>query len=203
MQEAEGFLSKDCSIFPLNEEILSQCQPFSCGDKDLDDFFLNDAAKFNRQLLGKSFCFRLKADLSVIVCAFTLSTSSIDGKNLPGSRRRKLTENIPHEKSLSSYPAALIGRLGVNKDFRKKRIGKELIENVIKPIFRDFQIGCRYLTVDAYNNDAVLKFYESSGFRVIFSTEKQEKEYIGLSEELALQTRTMYFDLIRLFDKSD
>jgi hypothetical protein len=33
-----GFLLDKCSVFPNAGEILKQCRPFSCGDKDLDDF---------------------------------------------------------------------------------------------------------------------------------------------------------------------
>jgi GNAT superfamily N-acetyltransferase len=178
--------------------VVSTCKPFTCGDKDLDDFFLNNTGNFDRQLLGKSFCYRLEKDPSVIVCAYTLSTSSVDARHLPRSRRDKLTEHVPHEKTLSSYPAALIGRLGVSVDFRGKGIGTELIENTIKPTFENFPIGCRFLTVDAYNNPAVMKFYEENGFKPLFSTEKQEKEHIGMSPEGELKTRLMFFDLIRL-----
>ena len=156
------FLATNCFHSPLNNEVIAACQPFSCGDKDLDDFFHNDA------------------------------------RHLPRSRRDKLTKHVPHEKTLSSYPAALIGRLGVNVNFRGKGIGTELIENTIKPIFEDFSIGCRYLTVDAYNNPSVLKFYESNGFKPLFSSEKQEKEHIGQAIDRELKTRMMFFDLIRL-----
>ena len=58
--------------------------------------------------------------------------------------------------------------------------------------------ACRYLTVDAYNNESTLKFYEKNGFKTIFSTDKQEKEYIGLPPERDLKTRLMYFDLLPL-----
>jgi GNAT superfamily N-acetyltransferase len=192
-----------CSLFPLNNETWTKCRPFSCGDKDLDDFFLNNADNYNRQLLGKSFCYCLNEDPSVIVCAFTLSTSSIETKNLPGSRRRKLTENIPHEKSLSSYPSVLIGRLGVNKEYGKKGIGSELLEFITNLATHPSNwFGCRYLTVDAYNNESTKKYYESNGFQTLFSTEKQEKDSIGLPDEKELKTRLMYFDLIRLLDHS-
>jgi hypothetical protein len=107
-----SFLLEICDIFPYTDEMLMKSQPFSCGDKDLDNFFFHDAFKYERQLLGKSFCFRLKNNNTVIISVFTLSNSSIDARNLPNNRKRKLTENIPHEKSLSSYPAVLIGRLG-------------------------------------------------------------------------------------------
>ena len=73
-------------MFPYAGEMLKQSQSFSCGDKDLDDFFLHDAAKYEWQLLGKSYCFCLKSDNSVVVCAFTLSNSNIDARNLPNNR---------------------------------------------------------------------------------------------------------------------
>jgi len=124
----------------------------------------------------------------------------LTGRNLPNSRKKKLTANIPHEKNLSSYPAILIGRLGVNKDFGKRGIGSELIRFIRTiALNEDSWSGCRYLTVDAYNNEITRKYYEANGFLYLFSTEKQEKEYIGIPENKALKTRLMYFDLIQLF----
>ena len=164
-----GFIAKHCTLFPLNNEVIK----FSCGDKDLDDFFFYDAEKYEHQLLGKSYCYRLDDDRSVVVCAFTLSNSSIDARNLPNNRKKKLTENIPHEKSLSSYPATLIGRLGVNKDFSGKGVGRELMGYIKQWMMLPSNLtACRYLTVDAYNNETTLKFYEANGFKTIFSTEK-------------------------------
>jgi hypothetical protein len=58
--------------------------------------------------------------------------------------------------------------------------------------------ACRYLTVDAYNNESTRKYYESNGFLYLFSSEEQEKEYIGMAKEKELKTRLMYFDLIQL-----
>lgn len=191
-----GFLIDNCSVFP-HTEVIKQSRLFSCGDKDLDEFFLYDAEKYESQLLGKSYCFCLDNDNSFIVCAFTLSNSSIEARNLPNNRKRKLTENIPYEKSLSSYPAALIGRLGVDKEFGGKGVGTELIK-IIKQwmLLPSNKTACRYLTVDAYNNEPTLKFYEANGFKSLFSSDKQEKEYIGLPQEEKLKTRLMYFDLI-------
>ena len=188
-----GFLIDNSDIFPHTNEIFK----FSCGDKDLDEFFHFESLKFERQLLGKSYCFRLKTDRSVIVCMFTLSNASVEARNLPNNRRKKLTENIPHEKTLSSYPATLIGRLGVNINFNGKGIGTELI-NFIKQWMLDpsNKAACRYLTVDAYNNASVLKFYEANGFKTLFSSDIQEKEHIGMPLEKELKTKLMYYDLI-------
>jgi GNAT superfamily N-acetyltransferase len=186
-------------MFPLNNQTLSQCQPFSCGDKDLDDFFLNDTDNYYQQLLGKSYCYRLDEDPSTIVCAFTIANASMEVKHLPGSRRKKLTELIPREKNLSSYPAFLICRLGVNVAFRKQKIGSELME-LIKLWFLTPEIigGCRFITVDAYNNENTRRYYTVNGFKDLFSTEVQEKEYLGMAPDKELKTRLMYFDLIQM-----
>ncbi|MDR1161015.1 MAG: GNAT family N-acetyltransferase [Tannerellaceae bacterium] len=118
---------------------------------------------------------------------------------MPNSRKKKLTVNIPYEKSLSSYPALLIGRLGVHQDFGKRGIGSELIRFIRTiALNEDNWSGCRYLTVDAYNNEIARNYYETNGFLYLFSTEKQEKEYIGMPENRELKTRLMYFDLIQL-----
>ena len=37
--------------------------------------------------------------------------------------------------------------------------------------------GCRYLVVDAYNEDVPVAFYKKNGFDFMFSTEEQEKSY--------------------------
>jgi GNAT superfamily N-acetyltransferase len=199
MKYIVGFLRESCLLSSLDKETLAQCRPFSCGDTDLDNFFLYDAINYKQQLLGKSYIYRLKSDLSIIVCAFTLSNSSIDSRNLPNSRRKKLTENIPHEKNLSSYPATLIGRLGVDRQFAQKGIGSELMNFIkLEAVALNNKNACRYLTVDAYNNESTKKYYEANGFQALFSTEKQEKEHSGLPEGKELKTRLMFFDLIRL-----
>ena len=56
--------------------------------------------------------------------------------------------------------------------------------------------GCRYLVVDAYNEDVPMAFYKKNGFDFMFSTEEQEKSYRGIVSDKPLKTRLMYFDLI-------
>lgn len=100
---------------------------------------------------------------------------------------------------MRSYPAVLIGRLGVSKDFSGKRVGDELME-FIKAWFIDGnnKTGCRFAVVDSYNTKRPLKYYQRNGFEFVLSTELQEKEYLGLTPEDELDTRLMFFDLITL-----
>jgi GNAT superfamily N-acetyltransferase len=196
MNPDRGFLETECFMEPLTGEVLSQCVPFSCGDTELDEFFNDEALAYERERLGNSYCFRLKSDPSVIVCAFTLANTSVDG-HLPNARRKKVTANIPHEKRLSAYPSMLLARVGVNTEFARRGIGSELIKIIWRWILRSEDIGaCRFMSVDAYNAAGTIKFYESTGFQLVFSTEGQEREYLSISADRELKTRQMYFDLI-------
>lgn len=55
--------------------------------------------------------------------------------------------------------------------------------------------GCRFLIVDAYNNEAPLGFYQKNEFLFLFSTEQQEAENLGYDVAKTLHTRLMYYDL--------
>ena len=62
-----AFLSDKCWRFPLTPEIVATCAPFSCGDKDLDEFFRSDYADYQRQLMGKTYVFLEKDNPKEIV----------------------------------------------------------------------------------------------------------------------------------------
>jgi ribosomal protein S18 acetylase RimI-like enzyme len=195
------FLKDECFFSVLNNEVLNECKRISCGIDDLDEFFEQDVDNYTQQLLGKSYCFRLQIDSSTIVCVFTVSNSKLRVRDLPSSRKERITKNIPFEKRFDGYPAVLIGRLGVNIDYQRKGIGNELME-FIKNWFidSDNKTGCRFIVVDALNSEKqeAINFYKKNGFEFIFSTEEYEKRY---TKNNKLKTRSMYFDLIELKNK--
>lgn len=194
-----SFLATKCTFSVLDELVLESSSLFDCGHPDLNDFFSNDCIAYSKELLVKSYCFRLDSDPSVIACAFTVSNDSIKVNSLPNSRKKKLVKSIPRPKQFRSYPAVLIGRLGVNKVFKGAGIGRELMD-FIKSWFIDSnnKTGCRFIVVDAYNEPIPIKYYKQNDFEFLFSTEDQEKEYMGLLADNQLKTRLMYFDLIVL-----
>ena len=192
-----GFLLDKCKLKKKDDEILSTCHPFTCGDEDLDDFFLHDAMRYKAELLGKTYCFVLDDDPKTIVCMFTLSNDSIRVDVIPNSRGRKLSHDIPREKRMRRYPAVLIGRLGISTKFQHLHIGTEVIDFIKSWFVEPYnKTGCRYLVVDAYNEDVPVAFYKKNGFDFMFSTEEQEKSYRGIVSDKPLKTCLMYFDLI-------
>ncbi len=192
-----SFLSEYCSLHELTES--AKLDPFVCGDQDIDDFFSKDCFNYAKQLLGKTYYYRLEEAPSKIVCAFTLSNASIRVDDLPNARKKKIETGIPHEKSLKEYPAVLVGRLGVSQDWRSKHIGSDVL-NFVKYWFVEphNKTGCRFVIVDAYNNPETLEFYKRNDFKPVFSTDEQEKEYRHLPQETQINTRLMYFDLLSM-----
>ena len=130
-----------------------------------------------------------------------LLASSIKTADLPGSRRKKVKEHVPREKSLKSYPAILIGRLGVATEFNGQGVGSQLISFIKDFCLIKFPDFVRFLLVDAYNEPAVLGFYQKNGFVTVFSTEEQEKEAYRQQPSEILRTRYMFYDMIKWRDK--
>ena len=64
-------------------------------------------------------------------------------------------------------------------------MGTEILDAVKASFTTANKTGCRFVTVDAYNNPGTIGFYQKNGFN--FLTEKDLKD----------DTRLMYFDLKR------
>jgi len=199
-----GFLDEKCTLRVYDQDILKTCNPFDCGNADLNEFFAKDVLNYTSELLGKSYCFTLDEEVRQIIAAFTISNDSIKTYTLPNARKKKVNSDIPRQKQMRSYPAVMIGRLGVNKDFRRiqgeeKSIGDQLMD-FIKSWFIDKsnKTGCRFIVVDSYNEDTPLRYYKRNGFIELFSSEEQEKEFTNFPIESHLTTRLLYFDLIVL-----
>ena len=193
-------IEKDFLFRRYNKELAEKVPVFDCGDDDLNDFFREDAFNYDAQLLGRSYCFLLATN-NIIAAVFTLSNSAIRVTELPNNAKRRLVKLIPWIKQGRNYPAVLIGRLGVSKNFRNQKLGSQIID-FIKAWFlsNHNKTGCRFIVVDAYNREDVLHFYsnDNNKFSCLFKDENQKKAYNNIPEEEPLRTRQMYFDLATL-----
>ena len=157
-------------------------KPFDCGDADLTDFFLTDSAGHARQLLSVTYA--LEND-SETMAFFSVLNDRIQKEECDQNIFKRLAKMVPSNKRYGSYPAVKVGRLGVHKDHQRKNVGTDIM-NYIKMYFVDERqkTGCRFITVDAYNNECTINFYRKNEFK--FLTEKDEKS----------DHRAMYFDLM-------
>lgn len=192
-----NFVEKTFMI-PYTKEVAAYCDPFVCGDTDLDDFFANDAFLYEAELLGKSYCWIDRDNQKTIVAIATLAYDGVKSYTLDNSSKNAFQRKIPQHKRHRSYPAVLIGRLGVNKPMQHGgyNVGSQLMD-VLKYWFVDEnnKAACRYILVDAYNTQPKLHFYNKNGFKFLYKTEEREQEAFGISKDNELNSRILYYDL--------
>lgn len=195
------FIDDNCEFVEWSSLLIENCSDFSCKhDKEIENFFRSEFEDYDSQLLGKSYGFVKPAPKSELVAAFTVANSMLPVVNFPKNIKNRINRQIPNPKRNSQYPAVLVGQLAVFDSFAGKHIGDEVL-SFIKSWFIDplNKTGCRYIIVDAVNNDKVIDFYQRNGFKFIFDKIEDEIEYMKLDMEPEYKrTRLMYFDLIVL-----
>lgn len=196
-----NFINEYCEFEDWNISLIEKCSNFSCKhDKDIEQFFKSEFEDYDKQLLGKSYGFIKNGLTYEPVAAFTVSNSMLPVTNFPQNIKNRINRHIPNQKRNSQYPAVLVGQLAVFDTFAGKHIGDEVL-SFIKGWFVDplNKTGCRYIIVDAINNEKVIGFYQRNGFKFIFDKIEDEIEYMKLDMEPEYKrTRLMYFDLIVL-----
>lgn len=188
-----------CVLNVVTSQKLAECEPFSCNNQDLDDFFANDSVTYSKRLLGISYLLCLRSNPNVVVAAFTLSNDSIRMTNKLNEEAKQsfLVSTDLQGKCLRRFPAVLIGRLATNKQFAGKGVGTAVMD-LIKNWFRyENKTGCRFIIVDALNNESTMHYYLKNGFKYLVQDERLEAKYMGIGVgRLPLNTRLMYFDLL-------
>lgn len=190
-------LERDAVMRQYTRDIASYCDSFHCDDSDLDEFFARDAFFYDEELLGRTYAWINTENPTLIMGLVTLANDSIKAKNIISSARNRLQRGITNAKRGMNYPAVLIGRLGVSSVCRGKglNVGSQILE-FIKDWFRaDNKTGCRFIVVDAYNNERTLHFYEKNGFKTLYKTEQEERDFLKIKDDEFLETRFMFFDL--------
>lgn len=156
---------------------------FDCHKKDLNDFLRDDALPHQEQLMAATYLFTHKNDIVGFLSLQNdmISEMLFDDKT-EFNRFRKI---LPNSKRYRTLPAVKIGRLGVHKNFKRRGVGSHLLDTVKYSFTFNNKTGCRFITIDAYNDDDSLGLYTSNEFEFFTKLDKKER------------TRAMYFDLIR------
>ena len=163
--------SLDCGkleIIKADKDILRSIE-FDCGDDDLNEFLLKDSLINIDNSLSKIYlCFYENK----VVAFLSLSADSI-----------KINEKL--EVEYRTYPAIKIGRLAVHKDFQRMHIGSILIDWVVGfclELRKD--IGIRFISVDAYNQEKTISFYNGNLFEALQPKKNKNKNNMPMYRDL-------------------
>jgi GNAT superfamily N-acetyltransferase len=128
---------------------------FSCGVAELDAYLKRLAGQDVRRRIARVFvCTEERSE--VVLGFYTLSALSIDVSALPEGHARKLPSH--------PVPAALIGRLAVDRSAQGKGRGGILLADAIqRTLGASQQVAVHAMVVDA-KGEAARRFYLAHGF---------------------------------------
>ncbi|MCL5292750.1 MAG: GNAT family N-acetyltransferase [Actinobacteria bacterium] len=158
---------------------------FNCGDKDLEDFLLEDAG------------WHAELDIAHTTLIFYQNKVAgyfsllMDAIRLNPSERSDVFGTEP-ELRYREYPALKIGRLAIAEDCQRKGIGTcafLYILGLAQSLQTQREIGVKFISVDAYNNEDSLRFYKRCKFEVGIAENPPRKD--GRTPG----TISMYYDI--------
>jgi GNAT superfamily N-acetyltransferase len=129
---------------------------FDCGDADLNEFLTADSQRYRAECLSHT---RIAMHDGMVVGYITLLADSII---LKSSEKRHL---FNFHQQVFTFPALKVGRLGVHRNRQRDGVGKSLLKYAIGVVVRlnqDMNVGCRFITVDAYPQS--ISWYQHYGF---------------------------------------
>lgn len=155
-------------------------KPFKCSEEDLNEFLIEDARNFKKQLLAVTYLLELPQQ-GITAAYFSILADKIIFNPDDKPSWNKINQVIPNPKRRKTYPAIKLGRLAVNENCTGLGIGTFILNSLKFTFANESRIGCRFITVDAL--DKAINFYLKNGFQ--FLSQEDENE----------PTRLMFFDL--------
>jgi len=176
------------SLSTVKLELNVEIKPFDCGDADLNGFLVDDARNYYNDFMGVTYLIEGKNRLLAYYCIFTdkivfdfISKEDVRRKWWQSFNKKN---KIHFNKQRKNYPALKIGRLAVASECKGNGMGSYILMAVIAMMANTRDIGCRFITVDAYRG--AFDFYLKNGFEFLSSEDETDS------------TRLMYYDLKRI-----
>lgn len=171
---------------------VSQLDDFNCGIKAMDDFIHSGLANSVRNHYCNLYLVTLDNE---IVAMFSLSFDSLELDldsleeildNQSSSKKPNLSSNyVDTFLSKHHYPALEISYLAVKENYRRKGIGKAVVDSIAEMAQRQKTAGCMFLTVEAYIEEdySAVPFYNACHFEPC-EYKKPDKETLRMFRTL-------------------
>lgn len=144
-------MTLSCRIEPLNAS--HDRKSFACGVAALDDYLATRASQDFKRRIGN--CFVAVTDDNQIAGYYTLAATSIPLNDITDAEAKKLPR-------YPVIPAALIGRLAIDRRFKGMKLGGALIIDAAKrAATSDAAI---YAMIVEAKDETAKAFYEHLGF---------------------------------------
>jgi GNAT superfamily N-acetyltransferase len=142
------------AISPLGKD--HDRKPFSCGQRDLDDWFQRRASQDDKRNIARVFV-ATDGDLGV-VGFYSLSSFTLALEDLPEEIARRLPR-------YDAIPAALIGRLARDVRVRGRGLGELLLADAVRRILGVSRSLAVFAIIVEAKDAAAGAFYRGFGFQ--------------------------------------
>ena len=141
-------------ISPISTEDVAS--GFHCGVHPLDDYFARHALPNDRAGVNRCFVLRGGAGEARVLGFYTLSMAAVQADAVRSVVRARLPRY--------PLPVALIGRLAVHEEARRRGHGEVLLVDALRRVLAAAQnVGCMGVIVDS-KDEAAERFYGKYGF---------------------------------------
>jgi GNAT superfamily N-acetyltransferase len=138
---------------------------FDCGNESLDRYIRTQASQDTRRGIARVFVAVTPEEPRRIAGFFTLSAAWVIASDLPPETAKRLPRH--------PIPAALVGRLAVDRGFARRGLGSILLADAVKKTMAAAEkVAMTVVVVDPIDDDA-RAFYAAFGFRSLQGPRQQ------------------------------
>lgn len=178
-------------LLPISVVADERLADFSCGVAELDDFLKVAARDFHSSRLGYTTVV-FHEDVDGPVGYFTLANDAI-----PLNESEVLELGCAFEVRLTSFPAVKLCKFAVSHPLQGIGAGASILRFVFASVFDGSEVSAsRFITVDAKNDERVMRFYAKQGFERSLWAERQASNHAPRKNTKA-PTVKMICDVLR------
>jgi GNAT superfamily N-acetyltransferase len=138
---------------------------FDCGNESLDRYIRTQASQDTRRGVARVFVAVQPEQPERIAGFFTLSAAWVVASDLPPDVAKRLPRH--------PIPAALVGRLAVDRGFARRGLGSILLADAVKKTMAAAQTVAMTVVIVDPIDDAARAFYATFGFRSLQGQRQQ------------------------------
>jgi len=129
---------------------------FDCGEMSLNTYLQHYARQNIKKRINRVFIASPANSVKTVVGYYTLSAGSIKACDLPLIEKQRL--------SRYPIPVALLGRLAIDTQYQRQRLGSILLADAVQRIEQASEVLAVYAIVVDALSPSVAEFYQSFGF---------------------------------------
>lgn len=181
----------------LSDDLSTAIKDFDCGSEipnfeKLNIFLKEEGLKYNQNNLSRT---NVYVKEGVCTAFYSLAMASI--KKPKTDKKNPTTEE---DKPLKDIPAVFLTRLAVDKKYQANKLGRKILNDIIKQAYENKEIAARFLFLDAYP-ESISWYLKYPPFDIMYTSLAErikdhcEKKIIGKLNERLKQGHTIECEL--------